>query len=411
MATLAPTRQRAGTFSALKHPNFRLYFAGQLISVSGLWMQAVAQGWLVFQLTHSELALGLVACASGIPSLLLSPFAGVVVDRFPRRGQIIFTQAAQMVLAFILAAMVFSNTVQVWHIVVLAFLLGVANSLDAPARQAFIRDMVGPEDMSSGITLNSIMMNGARVVGPAAAGILLVSVGAGWCFFANGATFLAVLVSLFIMDVPHRMPGMGRGSPVQQMREGLAFSRQHVTILPLLLLAAVTSTFAVNTITLLPAFADVVLHSPTEALSAMSVAQGIGAVSAGLLLTGLVLRFGRGRVAGVMLMVLSLSIVVLSRTTLVTLSEAMMGIIGFSLVLFFVNINTMIQNEVPDAFRGRVMSLFTLTFLGLTPLGALVLGELAQVIGTPDALAIYGLISGALGLYVLSRWRAVWRVP
>jgi MFS family permease len=212
------------------------------------------------------------------------------------------------------------------------------------------------------------------------------------------------------MDVPHGMPGVGRGSPVFQMREGLAFSRRHQTILPLLLLAAVTSTFAVNTITLLPAFADLVLHSPVEGLSSMSIAQGIGAVIAGFVLTSLVAHFGRGRVAGLMLIIVSVSIVMLSRTNLLSLSQALMGLIGFSMVLFFVNTNTMIQNEVPDAFRGRVMSLFTLTFLGLTPLGALALGWIAERIGTPDALAIYGLITGALALYILTRWRAVWRI-
>ena len=182
-AQVAPSR----TFSALRHSNFRWYFGGQLISISGSWMQVLAQGWLVFELTHSELALGIVAGAAGIPSIFLSPFAGVVVDRFSRRTLLLLTQTLQMILAFILAALVFADTVQVWHIVLLALLLGLTKIVDAPARQAFIKDMVGPEDMSSGITLNSIMVNGGRVVGPALAGVLLASLGAGWCFFVNGS--------------------------------------------------------------------------------------------------------------------------------------------------------------------------------------------------------------------------------
>ncbi len=405
--TIAQVGRQAGTFSAMRHPNFRLYFGGQLVSTAGMWMQTVAQGWLVFQLTRSEMALGLVACAGGIPPLLLSPFAGVVVDRVPRRTLLLWTQTVQMVLAFILAALVFAGTVEVWHIVLLAFLLGISNSVDAPARQSFIKDMVGPEDMGSGITLNSMMMNGARVVGPAVAGIMLASAGAGWCFLLNGVTFLAVLISLWVMDVPHPVPGVGRGSPIHLMREGLSYSRKHETILPLLLLAAVVSSFAVNIITLLPAYADTVLHSPVDGLSIMSIAQGTGALLGALLLAGLNYRFGRGRVTLFMLMVLSLAIVVVSGVAHVAVSAILMAVVGFSMVIFFVNANTMMQNEVPDAYRGRVMSLYTLTFLGLTPLGALLLGWIADHAGTPGALALYGLVNGVLALLIVLRWRAV----
>jgi MFS family permease len=409
MASVVQTAQ-SRTFSALRHSNFRWYFGGQFISISGSWMQVLAQGWLVFELTHSELALGIVAGAAGIPSLFLSPFAGVVVDRFSRRGILLFTQTAQMVLALILAALVFADTVQVWHIVLLAFLLGLTKCVDAPARQAFIKDMVGPEDMSSGITLNSIMVNGGRVVGPALAGLLLASLGAGWCFFVNGITFLAVLVSLVVIHEAYRVPGVGRGSPIRQMREGLAFSRDHETILPLLLLAAVGATFAANTITLLPALADVVLHSPVDGLSLLSAAQGVGAVIAGLLLTPLVNRFGHGPVVSVMIIVWSWSMIMLASTAVLWLSVFFMGVYGFAFVLFFVNNNTMIQLVVPDAYRGRVMSLFTLTFLGLTPLAALLIGALANVIGTPETLIVMGLLNGGLALAILLRWRGVWRI-
>jgi MFS family permease len=300
--------------------------------------------------------------------------------------------------------------VQVWHIILMAFLLGLSNSVDAPARQAFIKDMVGNEDMPSGITVSSLMMNGARVVGPTIAGVLLAAFGAGWCFFMNGITFLAVLISLLVMQINGFTPGVGRGSPLRQMREGMDFSRRHGRILPLLLLAAVVSSFGVNTMTLLPAFADLVLHSPTDGLSLLSAAQGVGAVFAGLLLTTLGYRFGRGRVTAIMLLLMSWSMVMLARTALLEMSAVLMAVFGFCLTLFFVNANTMIQNEVPDGYRGRVMSLFTLTFMGLTPFGALALGGMANQIGTPDALLIYGLINGALGLYVLLRWREVWRI-
>jgi MFS family permease len=410
MATIAQTRHHAGTFTALRHRNFRLYTGGQLISISGMWMQSVAQGWLIFYLTKSELALGLVACAAGIPSLFLSPFAGVLVDRVSRRTLLLMTHIVQLIQAFTLASLVLTNQVQVWHIVLVAFVMGISNSVDAPARQAFIKDMVGTEDLPSGININSLMVNGARVIGPSLAGILLLSVGAGWCFLFRGFSVLATLISLLLMDMDRPAPGVGRGSPVQQMREGVRFSRSHANILPLLLLSAVVSTFAVNVMTLLPAFADRVLHEPVNGLSMLTVAQGVGAVTAGLLLALLSEHLGRGRLANIMLIVLAFSMVILSRTNLLHLSLPLMALIGFSMVSFFVSANTMIQNEVPDGYRGRVMSLYTLTFLGLTPLGALALGLVADHVGTPNALALYGLLTGLLGLVIMLRWRGVWRI-
>ena len=410
MTAVTQAAPQRGMFSALYHRDFRWYFFGQLISISGTWMQTVAQGWLVFELTHSEFALGTVAFAAGIPSLLLSPFGGVIVDRFPRRTILLCTQTIQMLLAFILAFLVLAGTVQVWHITLLAFLLGMTRCVDAPARQAFIKDMVGSDDMSSGITLNSIMVNGGRVVGPALAGALLVTVGAGWCFFINGVTFLAVLVSLLVIHAQFHGASAGRGSPFRQVKEGLRFSRQHPTILPLLLLSAVGSVFAVNTITLLPALADTVLNSPVEGLSWLSISQGIGAVVAGLLLSLLVKRFGHGRVVTVMVLILSLSMILLARSTVLQLSAVLMVLYGFGFTLFFVNTNTMIQHEVPDEVRGRVMSLFTLTFLGLAPMGALGIGLIANQIGTSETLILCGIVNGVLGLYIVLRWRAVWRM-
>ena len=410
MAAITQTTPHRGLFSAMHHRDFRWYFVGQLISITGTWMQTVAQGWLVFELTHSEFALGTVAFASGIPSLLLSPFAGVAVDRFPRRTMLLCTQTIQMILAFILALLVFTETVQVWHITLLALLLGVTRCVDAPARQAFIKDMVGADDMSSGITLSSIMVNGGRVVGPALAGILLATVGAGWCFFINGASFLAVLVSLLVIHASYHSAGIGRGSPLRQVREGLGFSLHHPTILPLLLMATVASIFAVNTITLLPSLADTVLNSPVDGLSMLSMAQGVGAVFAGLLLTMLVNHFGHGRVVTVMGLILSLSMVLLAQSRVLEISVLLMGLYGFGFTLFFVNTNTMLQHEVTDEFRGRVMSLFTVTFMGLTPIGALIIGWVANAIGTPATLTLCGIINGVLGLWIVLHWRAVWRM-
>ncbi len=404
----SPSRTYSSAFSALSHSSFRLYFIGQLVSVSGTWMQTVAQGWLVFQLTRSELWLGIVACAAGLPSLLASPFAGVLVERLPRRNILIVTQTVQMLLAFTLAFLTFSNLVQVWHVVILAFILGITNAFDAPARQTFVKDMVGPDDLASGISLNSLIFNTARVFGPTAAGIALATVGAAWCFFLNGASFLAVIVSLILMTVPAAKRRVLRESPFHQLLDGLRFARRHDTIKPLLLLSAVISIFAVNVVTLLPAYAATVLNSPVRGYSILTTAQGIGAVCAGLIVF-FVSRFGRGRVISATFFLLCTCVLIISRMTAILPAAVFMGIYGFSLILTFVTMNTMIQTELPDEYRGRVLSMYTLTFFGLAPFGALALGQLATMIGTPDALALDGILNGVLGLAILARWPALWQ--
>ncbi|NWG15494.1 MAG: MFS transporter [Chloroflexi bacterium] len=398
------TGLRTSTLAALRYPNFRLYFVGQLISLSGSWMQIIAQGWLVFQLTREELWLGIVACAAGLPSLLLSPFAGVLVDRIPRRRLLIFSQTAQMTLAFILAALTFSGTVQVYHIVALAFLLGITNAVDAPSRQTIIVDLVGHDDLSSGIALNSIMFNVSRIIGPAAAGVLLAQVGAAWCFFFNGISFLAVIFMLSIIHPQAAPPPTGSLSPIRRLKEGLRFSRYHPTIAPLLLLAFVSGLFTVNLSTLFPAFADEVLKSPTEGYAAISTAMGFGAVAAGVMMTRLGKYFGRGQVIAAMVVFVMLVGLLVSRMNTVSSAVALMVLYGFGIILQFVTTNTLIQSEVPDEFRGRVMSLYTLTFFGLSPFGALCLGAVANVIGTPDAMMLYAAGGGLLSLLVVARF-------
>jgi MFS family permease len=399
------------TLAALRYPNFRLYFIGQLISLSGTWMQTVAERWLVFNLTKSELWLGIVACAAGIPSLVLSPFAGVVVDRFSRRKILLISQTVQMILAFIMAGLSFTNTIQVWHIVFLAFLLGVTNAIDAPSRQAIIVDLVGRKDLTSGITLNSIMFNSARVFGPVAAGVALVQFGPAWCFFINGTSFIAVIFMLWIMKVDGSVRFVGDFAPLERLKEGLQYARRHATIAPLLILAGITSLLTINLSTLLPAFADEVLHSPKIAYSSMMMSWGVGAVISGIIMSLLAHRFGRGRVVYAMVIFVSIVAVIFSFATDINLAVFLMGLYGFGIILEFVAVNTLIQNEVPDEFRGRVMSLYTLTFFGVAPFGALGLGLLAQAIGTPLAMAIYAIIGGILSFYVMFRSPKVRSLP
>ncbi len=404
------TRLQTHTLAALRYPNFRLYFVGQLISLSGSWMQTIAQGWLVFQLTREELWLGVVACAAGVPSLLLSPFAGVIVDRVPRRRLLLITQTAQMILAFILAVLTFTGTVQVAHIVVLAFLVGVTNAMDAPSRQTIIVDLVGHDDLTSGIALNSMMFNSSRIFGPAAAGVLLAQVGPGWCFFFNGVSFLAVIFMLLIMRVEAPARPTGNLDPLRRLREGLSFSRHHPAILPILLLAIVSSTITSNVSTLFPAFADVVLKSPAEGYATISAAMGIGALVAAVSMTALGKYFGRGRVITTMVMVVPVVGLIISQTTTVPVAALFVALLGFCVILQFVTMNTLIQTEVPDEFRGRVMSLYTLTFFGLAPFGALLLGALANSLGNPAAIMIYATVGGVLSGLVVLRFPRVRRL-
>jgi MFS family permease len=404
-AKLASISQ-TGTFSALRYSNFRLYFGGQLVSISGSWMQTVAQGWLVFHITQSELWLGIVACAAGLPSLLFSPFAGVWVDRMSRRTLLILTQSAQMLLALALAYLTFADVVQVWHVVVLAFMTGITNAVDAPARQAFVRDMVGTECVSSGIALNSMTFNGARIVGPAIAGVVLAKFGPGWCFLLNGISFLAVLLMLGIMDVQGETFSKTNTSQLKLLREGFSYSRKHEIILPLLLLSTITCVFLVNLMTILPAFADLVLHSPVDGLSLLSTAQGVGAVFSAILMAWLARRLGRGHVVVMTIVMMTASGFALSQTNVLPLAALLIAIFGFSMILFFITINTMLQSVVSDIFRGRVLSLYTLTFMGLSPFGALAMGFLASAVGTPEALAIYAILNGVLSVWVLLRWPA-----
>jgi MFS family permease len=234
------------TFSAMRHRNFQLYFGGQLISNIGTWMQIIAQGWVVYQIGHSELTLGLVAFASAIPVLLISPWAGVVVDRVSRRNLLIMTQTGAMLLAFALAALTFAGIVQEWHVIVLAALLGVVNAFDAPARQAFVPEMVWKEDLPNAIALTSMMFNSARVIGPALAGLLLAIIGAAWCFTLNGISFFAVIIGLWLMKLPPHRTIHNSASPWQQLVGGVQYAAHNREISALILLSLGFSLFGIS---------------------------------------------------------------------------------------------------------------------------------------------------------------------
>jgi MFS family permease len=373
-------------FSSFKHRNYQLWFGGQLVSVIGTWMQSIAQGWLVYQISHSEFALGLVSFAAAIPVLFITPWGGVIVDVVPRRTLLVITQTVTMILAFVLAALAFTNTVQVWHIMVLAVILGIVNSFDAPARQAIVVDLVGREDMTNAIALNSMMFNGARVVGPALGGFLLAWLGSAWCFTVNGISFLAVIAGLLAMRMPARAMTPRIEHPLRRFGEGLAYARAHRDILGLLVLAAVMSTFGMAYSALLPAFVDKVLHTNASGYGAINALIGVGALSGAFLMAVNDFYGKRGRILLVANLVYPLVLALFAYNGNFPLALLLAFGLGFGFMLQGNNMNSLLQLRVDDAMRGRVMSLYTLSFFGLSPFGSLLAGLLGEWL--PLSLAI-----------------------
>ncbi|MCC7360037.1 MAG: MFS transporter [Anaerolineales bacterium] len=376
------------TFRALRHRNFQLYFGGQLVSVAGTWMQIIAQGWLVYRLSHSEQALGVVGFAGAIPALLASPWGGVLVDRVSKRNLLVVAQALMMLLAFIQAALAFTQLIQVWHIVALAVALGFVNALEAPARQAFTVEMVGREDLTNAIALSSIMFNGARVVGPALGGLLLATVGDGWCFFINGLSFLAVIGGLLAMQVAPVSPPLRIVSPWRELAQGLHYVLLHPEQFGLLLLSLIYSVFGLSYATVLPAFVDRVLHADAAAFGVINAVTGLGAMCGALAVAHSGGPGQRGRWLLLGCGVFSLALALFAYIPLYWLSLALAFVLGLSFMVQFTLMNTLLQLHVADAMRGRVMALYTLTFFGFLPFGNLALGTLAEAWGLSLSLAL-----------------------
>jgi MFS family permease len=368
---------------ALKHRNFQLFFSGQLISLIGTWMQSIAEAWLVYRLTGSSLLLGSVGFASQIPVFLVAPIGGIVADRYDRRRIVIGTQIASMLLASTLAFLVLSHQVRVWHIFVLAALLGVVNAFDIPGRQAFLVDMVGKEDLMNAIALNSSMFNGARIIGPAIGGILVARIGEGWCFFSNAVSYIAVITGLVMMQVPRREYVAPPGSHLSHIIEGFRFARQTGPIRALLMLLGLVSLVAMPYAILMPVFADKVLHGGARGLGILMGATGVGALLGALTLASRTGVRGLGRWVAISCGGFGLFLALFSFSRHFWLSTALLIPVGFCMMLQMSSSNTLIQSMVPDHLRGRVMALYSMMFMGMAPFGAFFGGALADRIGAP----------------------------
>ena len=398
------------TFYSLRlYPNFRLYWLGALTSNMGTWIQMVAQGWLVYDLTGSPLYLGIVSFASALPNLFLSLLGGVFADRFERRRLMVGTQTATMSLAFLLAYLTLAHIVTVWHIIVIAFVNGIVFSLNTPVRQTIISDLVPRKDLTNAIALGSFQFQASRMVGPALAGLIVALVGPGWCFFINGLSFLAVIWALLAMTVPP-LPLAVRASVWRNLTAGLQYVRTSPLIMSLLGLAVVPSVFAMPYSALMPAFASSVLRVGAEGYGLLMSAAGLGAVLGALVVASLGKGASRGKLMLGAVAVLGVSLVVFALSSFFVVSLLVLIATGAASMAYSALNQTFLQLRTDDAMRGRVMSLLTLATFGLQPLGALAAGAVADVFGPSTAVLLGGLVCASFALWVAATNPAIRRL-
>ena len=385
------------TFAALKYYNYRLWFSGQVVSLVGTWMQSTAQGYLIYQITGSPAYLGLVGFAGGVPSILFTLFGGVVADRLPRRTLLIITQVVMMVLAFILAVLTFTNLVKPWHIIVLAFLLGIANAFDAPARTSFVMELVSRVDMTNAIALNSTMFNIATVVGPSVAGLTYAAFGPAWCFTLNGISFIAVIVALVLMRIEPVKQPRRQTTALVELGEGLRYVFANKLILSLIISVGLVSIFGIGMLNLLPAWAKDVLHGDVTTNGWLVSARGFGSLISALMLAYWGSRKMRGKLWTIGAFVMPVALFIFAWIRWLPFALVLLVGVGWGFMLVVNNSQAIVQSLVSDRLRGRVMGVYTLIFFGSMPLGSLLSGTVAERIGEPLTVML-----GASALMILA---------
>ncbi len=403
------------TFAALRYPNYRLWFAGQLVSLFGTWMQSTAQGYLAFQLTKSSAFLGYVAFASGIPTWLFTLHGGAVADRIPRRRLILYTESSMLALAFILAFLTFTGLVRPWHILILAFLLGTANTLEAPARLAFVDELVDDKAyLANAVALNGSMFNMATAVGPAVAGGVYAVLGPGWCFTINGFSFIAVIIALSLMRLRPARTVPQQGSLTAGAIQGLRYAWEHPEIRSLLLLVGITSFFGLSFTALIPAWAVDVLHGNASTgatiTGLLQSARGVGAMLAALMNATISHLKIKGKLLTLGFFAYPVALAAFALVRNIPLSLVLIGIVGFGSILVVNLSNILVQSSVDDAIRGRIMAVYNLVFVGVMPIGSLLTGWLAERAGNVAAVmttAVLSLVSAVLLYVFVPRLRAI----
>jgi MFS family permease len=383
---------RAVVLRALRHRNYRLFFGGQSVSLIGTWMTRIATSWLVYRLTDSALLLGLVGFAGQIPTFLLAAFAGVWVDRWNRHRVLVITQVLAMIQSFALAALTLAHRITVWDVICLGAFQGLINAFDMPARQAFVVEMVEDRaDLGNAIALNSSMVNMARLVGPSLAGIIIAAVGEGYCFLIDGISYIAVIVSLLAMRIKSE-PRRGRGDIWHELGEGWTYVSQSVAIRSILLLLALVSLIGMPYTVLMPIFAGKILHGGAHTLGFLMGASGVGALVGAFQLAARRSVLGLGRVVGLAAAIFGAGLIAFSQSRWMWLSLALMFVIGYGMMQQMAASNTILQTIVDEDKRGRVMSYYTMSFVGMAPFGSLLAGTVANRIQAPATLLISGAI-------------------
>jgi len=382
------------SFSAirsLRHRNYRLYFFGQLISLPGNWIQNLALGWLVYRLTDSALLLGVVSFAGQIPSLLITPLAGVYADRIDRRKVLLATQTLSMLIALTLSALVFSGYIQIWHIIIAAILNGISVAVDTPFRHAFLVNMVTEKkDLQNAIALNSSLFNTARFVGPPIGGLLVALAGEGICFMVNGLSYLAVIASLLAMQVNYQAGTVKRASVLADLLSGLKYAYKALPIRVLLIMVITTSLLGLPFQVYMPVFAREVLNGDAQTLGYLIGAIGAGALSGAFFLATRKTLKSIPFIIFIAAGMFSLGLMAFSISTSLFVSLALLAITGFGMVVEFASSNTLLQTMVNDEMRGRVIALYSMSFMGIAPLGSLMMGMLAEIVGMQETVFIAG---------------------
>ncbi|MFH7025405.1 MAG: MFS transporter [Heteroscytonema crispum UTEX LB 1556] len=386
------TSQKKSLLPALKSKNYRLFFAGQGISLIGSWMTQLATIWLVYHLTDSPVMLGIVGFTSQVPSFFLAPFGGVFVDRFSRHRTLIGTQILAMIQSLTLAVLALTGMIQVWHIIVLSLFQGFINAVDAPARQTFVPELVEKrDDLANAIAINSTMFNGARLIGPAIGGLLIARIGAAYCFLIDGLSYIAVIIALLAMNIKSNKNKVSIAHPLQRIKEGFDYAFGFPPIRAILTLSALVSFMGLQYTVLVPVFAEKILGGGAETLGFLMAASGVGALASGIYLATRQTVVGLGKLVAFAPTILGCGLIAFSLSRFLPLSLFTMLFVGAGSILQIAASNTILQTLVEDDKRGRVMSLYTMSFLGTIPLGNLLGGFLANHIGATNTLIIDGI--------------------
>lgn len=398
------------TFLALQYPNYKLWFFGQLVSLFGTWMQTTAQGFFIYELTHSPAYLGYIGFAAGLPTWLFMLYAGVIADRIPRRKIMLITQSTMMTFAFILATLTFLKIVQPWHIILLALGMGTANAFDAPARQAFVRELVEPDAMTNAIALNSAMFNTAIAIGPAVGGVIYAALGPAWCFTINGLTFIAVIGALLSMKLKDHNPIRSTNSPLLDLKQGIKYTFSHPRIRLLILTIAIIALFGATFTTLLPAWAVKILNGDARTNGFLQTARGIGALTSALFIASLGIFHFKGKLLTIGTFFYPVFIILFSSTNNFTLALIFLFGAGMSQILIMNLCNSLVQLQVNEGMRGRVMGIYTFVFFGLMPFGALWIGTVAQLAGERIAILIASTVTMLYAILIYSFGRPLWKL-